>query len=131
MLTPEFYEAFMGAIVGDDHAPTFPDVWQIGLFDEHGDELTQDGYERTEVPNTSEVWELDEDTATNLEPVDLGTPGEEWPDIHFAALMNEAGAPVFYAPLGEPVEGVLGQPLAIEPGGLTVTLGLEQDEEEE
>lgn len=125
MLTEAFHEALMGAVIGDDHAPTFPDVWFLALYDEAGDELTHDGYQRVAVENTSQVWQIDGDTATNLDPIDVGTPEEPWPDIHSVALLDDTGTPVFHAPLPEPFS--VGEAVAVAPGGLTVTLGLEEE----
>lgn len=127
MLTDAFHEALMGAVVGDDHAPTFPDVWFLAFYDENGDELTEAGYQRVAVPNTSQVWEIDGATATNLDPIDAGTPEEAWPDIHFVGLLDDTGTPVFYTPLDDPYGPIEGQAVSLDAGGLTVSLGLEEE----
>ena len=130
MLDPGFHEALLGAVFGDDHSPVFPDVWFLGFLDAAGDELTQNGYERTAIPNTSDVWELDGDTVSNLEPIDAGIPWGAWPLIGFVVLFDATGAEIFRRELEEPYSAAEGVPVSFDAGGVVVSLGLVEEEEE-
>lgn len=117
-----YLDHLLGAVFGDDHAPAFPDVWHLTLLDVSGDELV--GFERVQVPNTSELWEVDEGTAVNLEPIDMGV--SDGTTVGGVGLMDEYGTPVFTTMFDDPLTPTVGEPLAFEPGGLTIVVGDEE-----
>lgn len=128
MLVPEQAFRVAQAIFGDLHAAMFPDEWQVALWDEHGEEFDVEGYSRAVMANTSEVWEVDGGTVTNLEPVTFGEAGEDWPDVASVVLLDEFGEVVFRSDLDEPFELEPGNPVSMDVGDLVITVG---DPEEE
>ena len=119
MLYPGKFGALVQAVVGEAHAPTFPDVLYLALLDSGNSEVTGTGYARVSVPNDATVWGDDGDTVTNVQPLDAGTPGAgDWPDVHAIGFFDEFDEVIIDGALTAPITPAAGVPIVFLAGSI-------------